>query len=202
MKLIGTPASPYTRKVRVVALEKKIDLAFEIDNPWAPDSKVPLYNPAGRVPVLLLEDGTALYDSRVIAEYLDLASPVARLIPADNRERIEVKRWEALADETLASGVLMRLERNREPSLRSDAWIERQSSKVVSGLDTIDRDLGAHAWCTGNSVTLADIAVGCMLLWLEFRFPDTAWRKDRPALDRLVTRLATRPSFAETVPVA
>ena len=202
MKLIGTHASPYTRKVRVVALEKKIDLAFEIDNPWAPDTKVPLHNPAGRVPVLLLEDGTALYDSRVIAEYLDLASPVARLIPADNRERIEVKRWEALADETLSAGVLMRLEGNREPALRSQAWIARQLGKVEAGLDTIEQNLGSHTWCTGNSVTLADIAVGCMALWLEFRFPDTPWRKTRPALDRLVSRLATRPSFAETLPVA
>jgi glutathione S-transferase len=96
----------------------------------------------------------------------------------------------------------MRLERNRESGLRSDAWIARQASKVVAGLDTIEHDLGARTWCSGNAVTLADIAVGCMLLWLEFRFPETAWREARPALDRLVSRLAARASFADTVPVA
>jgi glutathione S-transferase len=202
MKLIGTHASPYTRKVRVVALEKKIDLPFEIDNPWAADSRVPEVNPAGRVPVLVLEDGSTLYDSRVIAEYLDLVSPLGHLIPASGRDRIEVKRWEALADETLGSAVLVRLERNRDAALQSADWIARQLDKVKAGLDTIDRQIGESGWCFGNAITLADIAVGCTVLWLEFRFAETDWRGGRPALDRLVTRLAARPSFAQTLPQA
>ncbi len=202
MKLIGTPASPFTRKVRVAAIEKKIDLEFQIDNPWSSTTGVPKANPVGRVPVLLLEDETALYDSRVSAEYLDSASPVGRLIPHEPRERIEVKRWEALADETLASGVLARLERAREPALRSQDWIDRQLGKVHAGVDAMEQQLGTRAWCCGNTITLADIAVGCAVLWLEFRFPEVAWRATRPSLDRLVSRLSERASFQDTPPSA
>jgi glutathione S-transferase len=200
MKLIGSFPSPFTRKARIVAAEKKVEYVWEAQNVWAPDNPVPEYNPLGKVPVLVLDDGTTLYDSRVICEFLDSVSPIGKLLPADNRERIEVRRWEALADGVLDAGVLARLEGARAAGERSPAWIDRQMGKVARGLDAMDIQIGARQWCHGNGFTLADIAVGVCVGWLDFRFPQLEWRKDRPNLARLAVKLAERPSFAETTP--
>jgi glutathione S-transferase len=200
MKLIGSFPSPFTRKARIVAAEKKVEYAWETQSVWAPDNPVPEYNPLGKVPVLVLDDGTTLYDSRVICEFLDSVSPIGKLLPADNRERIEVRRWEALADGVLDAGVLARLEGQRAAPERSAAWIDRQMGKVARGLDAMDIQIGARQWCHGNGFTLADIAVGVCVGWLDFRFPQLEWRKDRPNLARLAVKLAERPSFAETTP--
>jgi glutathione S-transferase len=127
-------------------------------------------------------------------------SPIGKLLPADNRERIEVRRWEALADGVLDAGVLARLEGQRAAGERSQAWIDRQMGKVARGLDAMDIQIGARQWCHGNGFTLADIAVGVCVGWLDFRFPHLEWRKDRPNLARLAVKLAERPSFAETTP--
>jgi glutathione S-transferase len=200
MKLIGSLPSPFTRKARIVAAEKRVEYVWEVQNVWAPDSSVPDYNPLGKVPVLVLDDGTALYDSRVICEFLDSVSPIGKLIPADHRERIEVRRWEALADGVLDAGVLARLEGQRPAGERSQSWIDRQLGKVIRGLDAMDIEMGTRQWCHGNAFTLADIAVGTCVGWLDFRFPQLEWRKDRPNLARLAVKLGERPSFAETMP--
>jgi glutathione S-transferase len=200
MKLIGSFASPYTRKARIVAAEKRVEYVWETQNVWAPGNPVPDYNPLGKVPVLLLDDGTALYDSRVICEFLDSVSPIAKLIPADHRERIEVRRWEALADGVLDAGVLARLENLRPAAERSQAWVDRQLGKVDRGLDAMEVQLGAKTWCCGTGFTLADVAVGACLGWFDFRFPQLEWRKERPNLARLAVKLGERTSFAETLP--
>jgi len=202
MKLIGSHASPYARKVRIVLAEKKIEYDFEIDDPWKQDAKTPHFNPLGKVPVLVLDDGSTLFDSRVIVEFLDNVSPLARLIPAENRERIEVRRWEALADGVLDAGALARLENLREPKLRSKVWIERQMGKVSAGLAAMDAALGDKHWCTGNTFTLADIAVGACLGWLEFRHPKLDWKEKHANLAREFARLSERQSFIDTVPRA
>ena len=121
MKLIGSHASPFARKVRIVLAEKKIECEFEVDDPWKIDAVTPRFNPLGKVPVLVLDNGTTLFDSRVIVSFLDNASPLGRLLPAENRERIEVRRWEALADGVLDAGIAARLENRREAKLRSEA---------------------------------------------------------------------------------
>jgi len=198
MKLIGSQLSPYLRKVRIVLAEKKIECAFEEALPNTPDSRVPDYNPLGKIPVLALDDGRTLYDSRVIVEFLDNVSPVNRLIPAENRERSEVKRWEALADGVLDASLLIRYEGQRPEALRSADWIARQTGKVEAGLAAMDRDLGNKAWCTGNDFTLADIAIGACLGWLEFRVPERAVRTRFTNLARLLDRLGERPAFVET----
>jgi glutathione S-transferase len=200
MRLIGSFASPFVRKVRIVLAEKKIDYDLEIDNPWGPESIVPPLNPLAQVPVLVLEDGTTLFDSRVIVEFLDNASPLGKLIPADKRERIEVRRWEALADGVLDAGVLARMERLRSSVERSDPWIARQLRKVEAGLDMMDRDLGTKAWCAGNGYSLADIAVGACLGWLLFRFPELGWQAERLNLARHYIKLSERTSFVDTAP--
>jgi glutathione S-transferase len=200
MKLIGSTTSPYVRKVRIVLAEKKIECDFELNNPWADDTRVPDYNPLGKVPALVLEDGRCLYDSRVIVEFLDNVSPVNKLIPASNRERSEVRRWEALADGVLDAGIAARLENARPDGEKSPAWVKRQMGKIASGLAAMDRDLGDKPWCTGNDYTLADIAVGACLGWLEFRFGPMGLREEHSNLGRLLDKLAGMPSYTDTTP--
>jgi glutathione S-transferase len=200
MKLIGTTTSPFVRKVRIVAAEKRVELTFDQDNPWKAETAVPSANPLGKVPVLILEDGSALFDSRVIVEFLDHASPISRLIPADHRERIEVRRWEALADGVLEAGIAVRLEGQRPAHLRSEDWVARQRKTVARGIDAMNAALENRTWCAGNGYSLADIAVGCCMGWLDFRFPDLGWRDDHPHLERLLGKLGERPSFADSLP--
>ena len=202
MKLIASPTSPYVRKVRIALAEKRIEYALVLDAPWEPGSKVADVNPLGKVPVLVLDDGTALFDSRVIVEYLDTVSPVSRLIPAPSRQRIAVRRCEALADGICDAAGAIIVEGRRPARQQSKAWIERQQCKVVLGVKELARDLGGKAWCCGDGYTLADIAAGCALGYLDLRQPELPWRVDYPNLGLLADKLATRPSFAETVPPA
>lgn len=200
MKLIGSPTSPYVRKTRIVLAEKKFEYEFIVDSPWSPDTGVQKLNPLGKVPVLVLDDDSTLFDSRVIAEYLDNVTPNNRLIPAPNRERIQIKRWEALADGVCDAAASAFLEAKRTPEKRSDEWIDRQRGKIAASLAVMSQELGENSWYHGTGMTLADIAVGCALGYLAFRFPDISWRKDYPNLTRLYDKMMLRPSFAETVP--
>ena len=203
MKLIGSLASPYVRKVRVVLAEKKLDYQFELENVWAPDTTIQKLNPLGKVPCLIMEDGYAMQDSRVIVEYLDAVSPVCKLLPPNGRERADIKCWEALADGVLDAAVLMRLERNLRPKeQQSEEWIARQLKKVELGLASMAERLGDDAWCAGNHYSLADVAVGCCVGWLGFRFPEIDWRGQHPNLARLYDKLSERASFKDTVPQA
>jgi len=203
MKLIGSLTSPYVRKVRIVANEKHIDLEFVVDIPWNPDTKVSEFNPLGKVPVLVLDDGSTLFDSRVIVEYLDTVTPVSRLIPEGNRQRIAVKRWEALADGITDSAALIFIERaQRAPEHQSRDWIVRQEQSVFRGLEAMSEELGEKKWCTGDLMNLADIATGCALGYLDFRFPDIKWREAHPNLAKLADRLNELETFKDTAPKA
>jgi glutathione S-transferase len=201
MKLLGSVPSPYTRKVRIVLAEKKIDCDFETVDVNPPENPVNALNPLGKVPTLVLDEGTALYDSRVIVEFLDNVSPYSRLIPDDNRERVAVRRWEALADGSLDAGLLVRYESLRPKKEQSKAWADKQTGKLQRGLATIAAELGDKPWCHGDRYTLADIAVGCCLGWVEFRRPaGIDWRSEYPSLDRFYDKLMERPAFADTAP--
>lgn len=201
MKLIGSTTSPYVRKVRVVMAEKKLDYAFLLENVWAEDTTIQESNPLGKVPCLLMEDGGAMFDSRVIVEYLDTLTPVGRLIPSLGRERAEVKCWEALADGILDAAILVRLEKTLRPQeQQSEDWINRQMNKVNAGLKAISLGLGDMPFCSGSRLTLADISVACLLGWLSFRFPEISWRDDYPNLAKLFDKLSERQSFKDTVP--
>ncbi len=202
MKLVGSLTSPYARKVRTVLAEKKIDCEFIIDSPWNAESGVPDLNPLGKIPVLILDDGSTLYDSRVIVEYLDGRAPNNRLIPAGGRERIAVKRWEALADGICDAAASAFLEMKRPTAQCSSEWVARQRVKMNAGLGSMAADLGDAAWCHGNGITLADLAIGCALGYLEFRFADIDWSKQYPNLQILYGKLMARPAFSETVPNA
>lgn len=203
MKLIGSLASPYVRKVRVVLAEKKLDYQFVLENVWAADTTINQLNPLGKVPSLIMEDGDVLIDSRVMVEYLDTLTPVCKLLPPNGRERADIKCWEALADGILDAAILVRLERTqRPPELQSEQWIARQMRKVELGLEVLANRLGDSAYCAGIHYSLADVAVGCMLGWLSFRFPEIDWRGQHANLARLYDKLSERPSFKDTVPQA
>jgi len=202
MQLIGSLTSPFVRKVRIVAAEKFVEYELVVDIPWSEDTQVPNYNPLGKVPVWVLDDGKTLFDSRVIVEYLENVSPVGHLLPKDARPRIAVKRWEALADGVCDAAALIFLERKRPAAQQSSEWIERQFAKVDASLKMMSDDLGNQTWCTGEFFSLADIAVGCALGYLEFRFPEIDWRRQHPKLSELFDRLMQRPAFIDTVPVA
>ena len=200
MKLIGTHASPYVRKTRIVMAEKKIEYEYVVESPWNADSKVSEYNPLGKIPVLVMEDGGAVFDSRVIVEYIDTVNPVNKLIPASGRARVEVRCWEALADGICDAAIAARLESNRPKNLQSPDAIRRNLGKVESGLAAAARGLGDKAWCSGNAFSLADVATGVALDYLAFRFGQIDWRKDYPNLAKLADKLAMRPSFIDTAP--
>ena len=200
MKLIGSLTSPYVRKVRIVLAEKKIEYEFVLDSPWTPESAVPNLNPLGKIPVLVLDDETALFDSRVISEYLDNVAPNNKLMPAPNRERTEVKRWEALADGICDAAALLFLEKKRPAKQQSPDWIARQESKIARGIDYMAKELGENVCCIGMHFSLADIAAVCALGYLTFRFPEIDWSEKHPNLARLYAKLMLRPAFADTVP--
>jgi glutathione S-transferase len=200
MKLIGTPTSPYTRKVRVVLAEKRIDYEFIVDVPHDAATRVPSFNPLGKVPVLVLDDATTLFDSRVIVEYLDSASPVTKLLPDDTRPRIQTRRWEALADGCLDAVVAILMEKRRPQELQYDQWYTRQREKVDRALHTMSDELGSRSFCCGDFFNLADVAVGCCLGFLDLRLPEIDWRSPYSNLAKLSEKLANRPSFKDTVP--
>jgi glutathione S-transferase len=202
LKLLASPTSPYARKVRVVLAEKKIEYQLVDASPWTATSEVPAHNPLGKVPVLVLDDGSTLYDSRVIVEYLDTVSPVSRLIPEPSRQRIAVRRWEALADGICDAAVAVTLERKRPSLQQSDEWVERQHDKIARGVAELARDLEERPWCSGDAYSLADIATGCALGYLDLRYADFGWRGAYPNLARLAEKLGKRPSFADTAPPA
>jgi glutathione S-transferase len=202
MKLIGSLTSPYVRKVRVVMAEKKLDYQFVLEDVWGADA-ISKANPLGKVPCLVLEGGEAVFDSRVIVEYMDTRSPVSRLIPESSRERTEVRTWEALADGVLDAAILARMEAtwvHRADGQRSQAWIDRQLGKVHACVAAMSTGLADKPWCSGIHLTLADIAVGCALGYLDYRFPDIAWRATYPNLVKLSDKLALRQSFIDTQP--
>jgi glutathione S-transferase len=206
MKLIASLTSPYVRKVRICFIEKKIDMELILDDVWSPSSKIQESNPLGKVPCLVLEDGNTMFDSRVIAEYADTLSPVSKLIPTTGKERSIVKTWEALADGILDAAILARMETVWAPRVDakqvSEPWIERQFSKIHAALASMSRQLGKSEWCFENHMSLADIAVGCALGYLLFRFPQIQWQAQYPNLAKHYEKLSKRPSFAETLPPA
>jgi glutathione S-transferase len=202
MKLIGSLNSPYVRKVRIVMAEKRLDYQLELEDVWNSDH-ILHSNPLGKVPCLVMEGGEAVFDSRVIVEYVDTLSPVGKLIPDRGRERAEVRTWEALGDGVLDAAILARLEntwKGRSDPQRSQVWIDRQMTKVHAGLAAMSKGLGEKPFCSGIHFSLSDIAVGCALGYLDYRFAHIDWRGEYANLAKLHEKLSQRQSFIDTVP--
>ena len=201
MKLVGSKPSPYVRKVRVILAEKNLPYEFVLENVWDAASKITQFNPLGKVPALVTDADDTLFDSPVIAEYLDtLAAP--RLIPATGIERARVRSYEALGDGIADAGITMFLERKRAPERQDTAWIARQTSKVEAGIAAVAKTLGEKPFLHGAELTLGDVACGCALFWLEFRLPEFDWRARHPHLKAWAERLDARASFSSTRPQA
>lgn len=205
MQLLYTVNSPYARKVRIVAIEKHIDLTLTEVVLAAADCPVSQHNPLGKVPVLVLDDGESLYDSRVIVEYLDHRTPVAHLIPQDHLAKIKVRRWEALADGVCDAAVAVMLEQRKPEVQQSGAWIEKQMAKVIAGLTALDNDLLKKKWCVNETFSLADIALGTSLGYIDLRFKSAQmegkyWQEKFPNLAKHYGVLVKRPSFKQTMP--
>ncbi len=202
MKLLYTPNSPYARKVRIVALEKHID--FELQEVVLTDADCPVknYNPLGKVPVLVLDDNDSVYDSKVIVEYLDNRAPGTHLIPQDNTSKMIARRWESLADGICDAAIAAMLESRREPAQQSQANIDKQLSKVLLGLEVLNLDITKKKWCVNETFSLADIALGCMLGYIDLRFKHLQWQDKFPNLAKHYSVLIKRPSFKQTMPVA
>jgi glutathione S-transferase len=202
MKLLGSLTSPYVRKVRIVMAEKRLDYQLELIDVLA-NNDILKSNPLGKVPCLIMDGAEAVFDSRVIVEYLDTLSPVCRLIPERGRQLIEVRTWEALADGVLDAAILARLEQTwhgRTAEQRCTAWVDRQIEKINASLAALSQGLAEKPFCVGVHFSLADVATGCALGYLDFRFPKIDWRARYPNLDALYAKLMMRPSFAETLP--
>jgi glutathione S-transferase len=203
MKLLGSPGSPYVRKVRIVLAEKRIDYEYIVDRPSNPGSRIAEFNPLGKIPVLVRDDGRSVYDSVVIVEYLEGLVAEPRLIPLSFEDRIEVKRWEALGDGIADATVLISHDlREPEPQRKPAAWYAKQRQKIQRGLAAMERDLGGNEFCYGGKFSFADIAAGFALGYLDQVLPDTDWRRDFPKLKQLAARLSARESFSTTKPAA
>jgi glutathione S-transferase len=195
MKLIGSTTSPYVRKARLVLLEKNIPHTFVINSPHEPNNNVTMFNPLGRVPALILDDGTCVFDSVVITEYADTLNDTPILIPRhDALARMRVKRWEALADGIMDSAIVVRMESLRPVEKQEQSNIDLHNLAVTRALAHIADQLGQREWCEGNSITLADLALVSALVYLDLRQAERDWRGAHPNLAAWFKRLGTRPS--------
>ncbi|MGB4811491.1 MAG: glutathione S-transferase N-terminal domain-containing protein [Methylophilaceae bacterium] len=202
MKFLYTTNSPYARKARIVAIEKHVDIELQSVVLTDPDCPVKNYNPLGKVPVLIMDDGDSLYDSSVIAEFLDHRTPVAHLMPLDNTGKITVRRWEALAGGVCDAAVAMMLEQRKAIEQQDPDFIIKQLDKVKRGLSVLNLDLTGKKWCVNETFGLADIAVGCTLGYLDLRFKALNLLAEHPQLVKLNAALVQRASFKDTMPKA
>jgi glutathione S-transferase len=200
MKLLGSDTSPYTRKVRLVLLEKGLPHTYVITPPREPGSPVPQHNPLGRIPTLLLDDGTAVFDSPVICEYLDALNDRPILIPRDDpMARMRVRRWEALADGIMDSAVVIRLESLRPAERQDPGTLALHGAAISRALALAASQLGTRAWCEGDGLTLADLALVSALVYLDLRQPERDWRGAHPELATWAARLMARATVKATL---
>jgi glutathione S-transferase len=201
LQLISATPSPYARKVRIALAEKGIPFELVTEVPWNSTTQTPKHNPLEKLPVLILEDGGSVYESRYILEVIEAKWPEPALVPADTWERLAARKVEVIADGICDALVLLFWERHRPAEQRSAEWIARQRRKVDGGLRALAETAGDREWVVGDRFGLADIATGTVLRYLDVRFPEHPWRAQYPNLVALSARLEARPSFATTVPV-
>lgn len=201
MKLIASLTSPYVRKIRIILAEKNLPFELLNEPPWEPGSRVSEFNPLGKVPALVSDDGETFFDSPVIADYLETLGAAPQLVPANRLDAVRIKQIEALADGITDAGVVWVLEGRRNADKQDENVITRQRGKIERGLEMMAQKLQGREWLYGDSLSLADIAAGCCLLWLDVRLPQLGWREGWPALAAYADKLGKRPSFANTVPV-
>ena len=200
MKLISATPSPYARKVRIALAEKSVAFELLTEVPWNEGTSLPQHNPLEKLPVLILDDGSTVWESSHILDYIERKFPIPPLLPPDDDGILAHKRMEALAAGVCDALLLVFFERMRPEAHRSQPWIDRQLRKVNGGVAEIARVVGGQAFAVRNMFGLADIAAGCVLGYMQVRFPHLDWRNTYPPLARYMDGLMTRPSFQATVP--
>lgn len=204
MQLRFSPTSPFVRKVRIVAIEAGLDDQIEqvTTDPWAAETDLGQSNPLGKVPCLITDDGTALYDSPVICEYLDSLNAGAKMFPEESSVRFKTLALAAAADGMTDAGVLHLMESVRRPQeFKWDWWSDRQRATMERCMAVLN-DAAPSMATTDGPITIAEIAAGSGLGWVDLRFPDFAWRDDQPALAEWFASISERPSFKATEPPA
>jgi glutathione S-transferase len=195
MKLLGSNTSPYVRKARLVLLEKSIPHEYVVDPPNEPNSLVLKVNPLGRIPALILDDGFCVFDSTVIADYVDSLSESQVLIPRNDAvARLRVKRWEALADGIMDSAIMVRNESLRPPEKQDTAVLQLHNSAISKALSFASELLGTQTWCEGDAITLADLALVSAMLYLDLRQAERDWRGSHKNLLKWFERASARHS--------
>jgi glutathione S-transferase len=202
LKLYASPASSFARKIRVLLLEKKVPHEVIMMNLWEPNDYQTI-NPIGKVPALKLDDGRVLINSPVIADYVDGRYPTPRFIPADADGRLEVRRWEAVADGAMdAAAVILYEKRFHDEAARSQAYMTRLRGKIDAGFAALETLLGNRPWLVGDSMSLVDLATACHMGFLTLRMPDVFPQERYPNLVRLWKTMEARESMKQTVPPA
>ncbi len=204
MKLLGSPRSPFARKAHVAMLEKQVACEYVFDSPSAAGSQVPVHNPLGKIPVLVRDDGRALYDSVVIVEYFDQVGRGPRLIPEAFEDRIEVLRLEALGDGITDAIVILTHDDRYKAGQRDPAqpWYAKQLKKIERGLAALEAEVGEGSFCFGGAFSVADICAGMALAYMDQMYPSFGWRERFPGLKRYGEAILARPSFRQTQPPA
>ena len=200
-KLISATPCPYARKVRIALAEKRLPFELLTEVPWDKATTTPKHNPLEKLPILILEDGTSIYESSFILQYLEWTHPETPLLPNDVAGKIEARRFEVLCDGVCDAFVHSFFERMRPEAQQSAEWLARQSRKIEGGVREMARLVGDRTFAVGDRFGLGDIAVGTALGYLSVRFPEFGWRALHPNLARFCARLETRPSFVGSVPV-
>jgi glutathione S-transferase len=201
VKLISATPSPYARKVRVALAEKGIPFELVTEVPWNADTQTPKYNPLEKLPILVMDDGSSIYESHFILEYLEMKYPTPSLLPGDDEDILAAKRLQVLGDGVCDALVLLFFERLRPADHRSSSWMARQRRKMDGGVRAMADSIGERTWAVGERFGLGDIAVVCTMAILDLRFPEMEWRTSYPRLAKYVDRVGERPSFRATVPV-
>jgi len=201
MKLVGSYTSPYVRKISIVMLEKGITFEFVNDMPYEAQNKVTQYNPLGKVPALVTDDGDVWFDSPIIVQYLELLDIAPALLPREPLASLKIRQIEALADGIMDAGLVSVREQARPPAQQSETELLRQREKITRSLDALEKYV-ADGTLNANELNIATIAVACAMSYLNFRRVSPGWCVDRPNLVKLVETLFQRESFARTEPPA
>lgn len=201
MKLVGSYTSPYVRKISIVMLEKGITFEFVNDMPYEAQNKVTQYNPLGKVPALVTDDGEVWFDSPIIVQYLELLDIAPALLPREPLASLKIRQIEALTDGIMDAGLVSVREQARPPAQQSETELLRQREKITRSLDALEKYV-ADGTLNANELNIATIAVACAMSYLNFRRVSPGWCVDRPNLVKLVETLFQRESFARTEPPA
>lgn len=200
-KLISATPSPYARKVRIALAEKGLPFELLTEVPWDSGTSTPRYNPLEKLPVLLLPDGSSVYESSYILQYLELKHPQVPLLPDDIDGQLAALKLQVLCDGVCDAVVLSLFEKMRAGG-GSPEWLARQRRKIDGGVAEMAKMVGSRPWAVGDRFSLGDIAVGTAVGYLSVRFQELPWRTLYPDLARFSDRVEQRPSFKDSVPYA